>query len=42
MSYDRSAISVIETALDTNPFCRGAIGRLLFALFSHERVVMIN
>ena len=68
MTYDRSAISLIETALDKNPFCRScgayttirtegdrvlvecgaageprtAIGRLLFALFPHERVVVIS
>ena len=68
MSYDRSAISIIETALDRNPFCRscgayttvrtdgdrvlvecgaaseprGVFGRLLFALFPHERLVVID
>jgi ribosomal protein L40E len=68
MTYDRSAISLIETALDKNPVCRscgayttiraegervlvecgatseprGALARLLFALFPHERVVVIG
>jgi hypothetical protein len=68
MNYDRSAISVIESALDRYPFCRSCganttirsdgervlveceaaskprspIGRLLFALFPHERVVVID
>lgn len=68
MTYDRSAISIIEAALDRNPFCRacgasttvradgrrvlvqcgaadeprGALGRLLYALVPHERLVVID
>jgi hypothetical protein len=68
MTYDRTAISVIESALDQNPYCRScgahttvrtegarvlvecgaagdprsALGRLLYALLPHERIVVID